>query len=426
MTNVQLLRAAWVVPVEGPSIADGVVAIEGGRIAWVGAWSKRPRQFRDLPESQQQHYDNAALLPGFVNAHSHVVFHYQRGLKDGTPMVDWLQQGVVRLDWSDSARNYAACVAGFREGLRAGFTTWGDNHFLLAPMQAAHETGIRATCFLEIFGVMGELEREAASLQRRLDEAASMSTDKVRAAISPHAVYTVPPALLDRCARFSREQGYLLSMHLAESPEERQFLNSTKGKLRQFIGREGSRRIPPVPGSFTDYLRQHGLLHERTLLIHGVQLEPAELAQIAKHRATLVHCPVSNARLRCGIAPIEAALKVKVPLALGTDGIASGERHDPFETMRLALLLQEALHPDGRCTTAASVFQAATLGGARALHRDQDIGSLVAGKEADMVLLELPQTPMHPSRSIEEEIVYGGERSRVRGVWIAGERVVTS
>lgn len=422
--QLTLHRADWVVPVSHPAIADGAVAVRDGRIAWVGPWAKRPRPYRDLaPESTVSH-GASALLPGFVNPHSHVVFHYHRGLRDGLAMVDWLQSGVVKVDWSDAERNEAACIAGFREGLQAGITTWGDNHFLLAPMRAALEVGVRAICFLEIFGVMGNLDHEEASLRRRLAEAQELTTPRVRAGISPHAIYTVPPPLLSFCAQLSREEGYLLSVHVAESADERVFLNTRGGRLRKFIGRTGRQLIPPVDGSFTAYLQAHGVLTERTLLIHGVHLDVRELKDLAKSRSTLVHCPMSNARLRCGIAPVEVALRAGVRLALGTDGVASGERHDPFETMRLALLLQEATQPATGRTTAAAMLRAATLGGAEALHQEGEIGSLSAGKSADLVALRLPGTPMHPHRSIEDEIVYGGERSRVTSVWIDGVRRV--
>lgn len=424
MPDLHAHRAAWVVPVEGVPVREGVLITAGPLIAWVGPWDQRPAQYHQLAPEQITDHGYTAILPGFVNPHSHVVFHHQRGLRDGAPFMEWMTEGVIRQDWSDHAANAAACEAGFREGLAAGITTWGDNHFLLAPLAAAATVGVRALCFLELFGVLGGIPKEQASLDRRLDEAQALLTDRLRIGISPHAIYTVPPPLLDHCARRSAEEGYLLSMHLAETADERTFLTTPSGALRDWIGPKSLDTIPPFAGSFTDYLRQHRLLTDRLLVIHGVHLTPAELRDLAGAGAHLVHCPMSNARLRCGIAPVEETLRAGMNLALGTDSIASGERHDPWATMRLALLLHEASEPQRGLTDAARILEAATLGGARALHWEDEVGSLKAGKRADFVVCGLPEVPSHAARGIEAELVYSGERTRVRSVWMDATQVV--
>ncbi|HYE77752.1 MAG TPA: amidohydrolase family protein [bacterium] len=420
---ITLHCARWVLPIDRPAIPHGAVAIDGRMIAWVGSFAKRPRAYRALPVEQVIDHGHAALMPGFVNAHSHVLLHEARGLMDGVGFWEWLGGAIVTLDLKDPSANREACLAGFREGLAAGITCWGDNHFRLEPFQAAMELGIKATCFLEIFGIRGDVDRQRDELLAKLAQARAESNGDVVAGISPHAPYTVPPPLLELAGRLSRDEGYLLSTHLAETKEEVEFLRSPRGPVRKLMGRHSRTLIPPTDLPGTRYLKRHGCLTDRTLVVHGVHLTPPELRDLARSGATLVHCPVSNSRLRCGIAPIEEAAATGVRLALGTDSAASGERHDPFLAMGLALHLQQSLHPSG-VLDAVRLLQAATLDGARALHRDRELGSLTAGKRADLVALALLEPRRLSRRTVEEEIVYGAERSWVRGVWVDGVRRV--
>ncbi|MEO7993707.1 MAG: amidohydrolase family protein [bacterium] len=423
MTSTTLHRAQWALPIETPPLSDGAVAVEGDRIAWVGPWSKRPRKYRDLPAKQLIDHGHAAITPGFVNPHSHVILHYARGTADHAGFLDWFREGIITLDMGDPERNRAACRDGYLEGLNAGITCWGDNHFRLEPFEVALELGIRATCFLEVFGIRGDADKQLTDLRAKIAEGRAHETEAVRLAFSPHAPYTVPPGLLRAIGEESRASGRPLSIHLAESREEREYMTSTRGAMRRLFGRQTVKLIPPITTSLTRYLKDHHCLTERTLVIHGVHLTPDELTDCARAKATLVHCPVSNSRLRCGVAPIEDALRRKVRLAIGTDSVASGERHDPFLAMQLAYHLQQATHSEPVRLTPAALLQAATLGGAIALGRGDQLGSLAAGKAADLVILALPP-PAHPHRTVEESIVLAGERSWVREVWIGGARRV--
>jgi 5-methylthioadenosine/S-adenosylhomocysteine deaminase len=171
-------------------------------------------------------------------------------------------------------------------------------------------------------------------------------------------------------------------------------------------------------------LERLGLVSERLIAVHAVHLDDAEIALLAERGASIAHCPASNLKLGSGIAPIARASAAGINLAFGTDGAASNNRVDMLSELRLAALLAKGGAGDASVLAAATALEAATLGGARALGLQHRIGSLEAGKEADVVAFDLSPPETQPLYDVVSHLVYSAGREQVSDVWVAGRRVV--
>jgi 5-methylthioadenosine/S-adenosylhomocysteine deaminase len=224
--------------------------------------------------------------------------------------------------------------------------------------------------------------------------------------LAPHAPYTVSDATLQRIAMLADELDLPIHTHVHETDDE----------VRRSIAQYGCRPLAR--------LDRLGLVSERLIAVHAVHLDDAELALLAERGAAIAHCPASNLKLGSGIAPIADALAAGVNLAIGTDGAASNNRVDMLSELRLAALLAKGGAADASVLPAAAVLEAATLGGAQALGLRGRIGSIEAGKEADLVAFDLSHPETQPLYDVISHLVYSAGREQVSDVWVAGQRVV--
>jgi 5-methylthioadenosine/S-adenosylhomocysteine deaminase len=372
----QALSAGWVVPVDGPPLEDAYVAWEDGVIVEIG----RGRADR--------HHDGAILLPGIVNAHSHLEYAVYAGFGDGRPFGDWLATHIARKRRLDPAAMTAIARLGAAESLAAGITTTADYSFSGAAAAAANELGLRAIVYLEVFGAdPGEAERRFAELRAGVTE-----TELVRIGISPHAPYTCSVDTY----RFCLSLGIPVGTHLAESDGENEWLEHGSGPLA------AARDVLVAPTGARAVATLAPLLGPSLLSAHGVALTDDEVELLARADVPIAHCPRSNALLGCGIAPLTALRGAGVRVGLGTDSPASTPSFDPWDEMRAAVSAARARErrPDALDATAA--LHLATLGSAAALGIDVEIGSLTPGKRADMTVVSVAGSPYHP---IEDPIV---------------------
>lgn len=375
-------HARWVVPVSAPSIRDGTVVVAEGRIAFVG-----PRA--DAPAGDDRDLGDAILLPGLVNAHTHLELTAFRGLLDGLPFREW----IVRLQGAKTAvmtreRYLDSARLGAAEGVRAGITTFADTCDSGVALEAMRDAGVRGIMYQEVFSPSADPARvaeAAAGLRAKLDALEPFADDLRHLGISPHAPYTVSDPLFALAARSGRP----LAVHVAESEAETRFVRDAAGPFADGLRARGI-DVAPRGRTPVELLDRLGILAERPLLIHCVRVDDADRSAIARAGAGVAHCPISNGRLGHGIAPVLELLDAGVAVGLGSDSMASNDRMHLLEEMRAAVVGQRAraLHHDALSPRRA--LELATLGGARALGLDARIGSLEPGKDADLAAFALP------------------------------------
>ena len=399
---MRTVSADWVVPVEGTPIADGAVAIaDDGTIAAVAPAS-------ELGEGTR--YDGCVIVPGFVNAHSHIEYAVYAGFGDGLPFVPWIGMHIQRkaaLDFDDMV---AIATVGAHECLRSGITTIGDCSFSGAAVAAASATGLRAIVYLEVFSSDGPaLERFHAS--RELVEAAF--SERVLLGVSPHAPYTCTVETYRACA----ELGLPQATHFAESAAEREWLVHGGGDwspLAEFL-------VPPPGETGIRLLAAEGLLGPSLMAAHCVHADAGEIALLAEHGVGVAHCPRSNGYLGCGVAPVAELLEAGVSVSIATDSPASTPSLDLFEEIRTAIVGARARSGRPDALPAATALELATLGGARVLGLDDRIGSLAPGKQADLAVISLENSAFDPMEDPVTAAVLGGSPDRVTATLVAGE-----
>jgi 5-methylthioadenosine/S-adenosylhomocysteine deaminase len=400
---VRTLSADWVVPVQGDPILDGAVTIgDDGRIAAVG---------RSAELGEGEAFPGAVILPGFVNAHSHLEYAVYAGFGDGLSFGPWIALHVERKQRLELADMEAIARLGALECLRSGITTVGDCSFSGAAATACADLGLRAIVYLEVFG------RDAGPLRERFEPTreriAGALSDRVRLGISPHAPYTCSLDLYRACA----ELGLPVATHLAESEAETEFLRSGTGSWQAFA----DLLVPPPGETGIRALAEEGLLGPHVLAAHCVQADAEEIELLAAHDVAVAHCPRSNAILGCGVAPLTALREAGVRVSVATDSPASTPSFDMFDELRAAVGAARARERRPDALTAADALELATLGGARALGMDGDTGSIAVGKWADLTVLSLADTSFVPWEDPVTATVLGGSPDRVVATLVSGE-----
>ena len=379
--------ARWVLPISSPPVEHGAVIVEGARIVAVGPAATLADQIANARAVQLGH---AVLMPGLVNAHTHLELTAMRGFLEGLDFREWLRVLTqARRDCMDADAALDACRFGVLEGLRYGVTTFADTTESGQPILAMRDLGVRGVGYVEVFGPDPAQRPEAmAGLQRAVNALRRDDTALVRTGVSPHAPYTVSAPLFRDVAQWARHEQLPIAVHIAESVADTAFVREGTGP---FADRLRARNIPVAPQARSPIALLHdtGVLAAQPLLIHAIQADDEDLARVADHGATIVHCPISNAKLGHGIAPLDRMLAVGIPTGLGSDSVASNDRMDLLTEARQATLFHalRAGAPDS--LSAHDALRLATLGGARALGLDARIGSLEVGKDADLAAFSL-------------------------------------
>jgi cytosine/adenosine deaminase-related metal-dependent hydrolase len=399
---VRILSADWVLPIEGEPIERGAVAIEGGRIAAVGTAT-------ELGEGER--FPEAAIVPGFVNAHTHLEYAVYAGFGDGLSFGPWISTHVERKRRLDRADMEAIARLGAAECLRSGITTVGDLAFSGASAHACAELGLRAIVYLEVFGA------EAADALRQFEEkreyVAAVLSERVWLGVSPHAPYTCSTEVYAACAGLDLP----VATHLNESGDELDWLLRGHGPWQPF----GEMLVEPDGQSGIRRLASAGLLDDGMVAAHCVKVDDEEIELLSRHGVAVAHCPRSNALLGCGIAPLEALQGAGLRVGIGTDGISSVPSHDFFEELRTVIALARARDERADSLSASEALELATLGGARALGLEGEIGSLVPGKRADVAIVSLAGSPYLPWEDPAGAVIFGGAPERVLATLVDGE-----
>jgi 5-methylthioadenosine/S-adenosylhomocysteine deaminase len=404
----------WVCPVSSPPIRNGRLAVENGRI-------------HPLPSGEGGEvvrFPGCAIIPGFVNAHSHLELTILRGFLDDLPFADWIPRLTnAKYNVLSRADMLVSAQLGAVEMLRAGVTCLGEVMDLGTAWQAMRESGLRGVAYQEVFGPAEGQEDEAFhGLREKVEGYRKEQTETLRIGVSPHAPYTVSAKLYRRVNEYAEREHLRLTTHIAESVEEGMFVRWGGGVLAERLAQRGISFEPPgcSPLRYIDGL---GLLRPLTLLVHAVDLEDEDFPLLQEKRPALVHCPKSNAKLAHGIAQVAKIRETGITLGLGTDSVASNNVVDMFEEMRAAVFQQRARTQELHSLDAQSVFRMATLGGAECLGLAEHLGSLDVGKHADFVVIDLNDPAVQPVHDPIESMVYSASRHNVRATYVAGREI---
>ncbi|MBS3936673.1 MAG: TRZ/ATZ family hydrolase [Sulfuritalea sp.] len=403
----QIIDARWVVPVEPANVVleNHSLAIHAGRIVALLPTATALELF--MPRRRLALTDHL-LLPGLVNLHTHAAMTLLRGYADDMPLMRWLQERI----WPAESRHVSpdfvrdGTLLACWEMLRGGITCFNDMYFFPeAAAAAALQSGMRAALGVTVFEFPSAYGSDAEDyLAKGLATRDTLRAEPlISFCLAPHAPYTVADRTFERIALLADQLDLPVHIHVHETEDE------IAGSLKE----HGVRPL--------ERLRRLGLLGPGMIAVHAVHLNDAETELLASQGCHVAHCPTSNMKLASGLAPVGKLLAQGVRVGLGSDGAASNNRLDLLREMRHAALLAKLGSGDPACLPAHQALHMATLGGARALGLDPEIGSLKPGKAADLFALRLTDWELQPGYDVISQTVYAAGREQVTHVWVAGK-----
>ncbi|MGH7628466.1 MAG: amidohydrolase family protein [Gemmatimonadales bacterium] len=401
------LSAGWVLPVAAPPIEDGAVLVgPDGFIERVGPDSEVPRP----PGVQTVEAPDAAVIPGLVNTHTHLELTGFDGLVPDDDFVAWITRLRALKERQPPDVYLAAAKRGLLDCWASGVTTIADTGDRGVVARAIAELGGAGIAYQEVFGPHPDQCAESLDeLRRSVEAVRHYASGRVRLGVSPHAPYTVSAPLYHAVGRWARAEGLPIALHLAESVAEADLLRSATGPFADAWQRRG---IPlPGPGrSPVQLVADQDLLGPDTLCIHAVQVDAPDLDRIARTGAAVAHCPRANRRHGHGAAPLAQLIAAGIRVGLGTDSVASVTPLDLFAEARAAQALAGL--------DAGTALALGTVGGARALGLEREIGTLTAGKWADIVVIDLGPAGADPAAR-----ALAAGRAGVRATFLGGREV---
>ena len=387
---------------------DLAVAVDDGRIVAILPEREATESFSPVARHDRPGH---VLLPGLVNAHCHAGMTLLRGYGEGLPLERWLSERIWPAEGRWVSREFVAdgTRLGIAEMLRGGVTCFSDMYYFPDVVgEAALECGIRA--------VLGMIALDAptpwaATPEEYIHKGLAVhdrfkGEPLITTTFAPHAPYTVGDATLRRIRQLADELDVPVHTHLHETVSE----------VADAVAATGRRPL--------ERLAELGLVTPALIGVHATQLTDADIACLAESGASIVHCPRSNMKLASGGCRVAALRSAGVNVALGTDSAASNNRLDMWSELQQAALLANHVAQSATALSAAAAIEMATIDGARALNRADEIGSLVPGKAADLVCVRLEDLAHEPVLDPLAALVYSAARTDVTDVWVAGEHLV--
>lgn len=391
-------------------IENGAIAVRGERIVGVGDAAelrKRYEAAQDIPAAAK------IILPGLVNTHNHAPMVLFRGIADDMALMEWLQKYIFPAEAKNVNAEFVtwgttlACL----EMIQSGTTTYADMYYFEDQVaEATARAGMR--------GVLGETILEFPAPDHKNPKEALAYTEKfigrwkgkplITPAVAPHAPYTNSAETLKSCKALADKYGVPLIIHVSE----------TRDEVKQIRQKYGT--------TSTQWLERLGVLGPNVVFNHGVWLSERDLEIIKRRGVSVTHNPESNMKLASGTAPVLRMLALGIRVGLGTDGAASNNDLDMFEAMDFAAKLHKLSSMNPSVLPAEKVLEMATMGGARVLGLDREIGSLEIGKKADMILVDPGSAHASPFYHVYSHLVYALKGADVKTSIINGKVVMSN
>lgn len=400
------INARWLLPIEprGVVLDHHAVIVQGTHIIAMLPQDQADVAFRARETVDLPHH---VVMPGLINMHGHAAMSLFRGMADDLPLMTWLNDHIWPAEGRFVSEQFIAdgTQLAMAEMIRTGTTTFSDMYFFPdIAAQVAHDAGMRAQiCFplLDFPTPWGSGPDEYLNKGEAFIKAWK-DNDYVMPAIGPHAPYTVSDGPLAQAAALSEKTGARIQIHLHE----------TEFEIAEALEKRGQRP--------TERLRNLGMLGTSTQCVHMTQVDESDLTLLSESGAHVIHCPESNLKLASGFCPAQAMLDRGINVAIGTDGAASNNDLDLFGELRTAAMIAKAVAGDATALSAHRALEMATLNGARALGRDHELGSLVPGKRADIIAVDLSDPFLQPIYDPSSQLVYSNHGRAVSHSWING------
>lgn len=405
-----LIHAKWLITCEDKNqiLENHALVIKDGKIHAIIA-SEDAKQHYEA--KHVEYYNTHAVMPGFINAHTHVGMNLFKGLADDLPLMTWLTEHIwpAERQWVSDEFVYDASMLAMAEMIRCGTTTFNDMYFFLqATAKAAITAGLRAHIGITVIDFPTAW---AANVDEYFAKGLAFYEEyknhpRITATLAPQGTYTVKLKELEKIKTLSDQYNLRVNIHSQEAPSD------VEGAIKL----NGMRPL--------ECLDKVGLVNDRLMAIHMTQLNDWDMALLAEKKPHIVHCPESNMKLASGICPIDKLGKMGVNVALGTDGAASNNDLDMLSEMRSAAFLAKLSTLNPEALPAAAALKLATLQGARALGIEKQTGSLTVGKDADFIAVQLDAIETQPLYHPEAHIVYAAGRDQISDVWAAGKQLL--
>lgn len=405
-----LIDARWVLPIEPANqiLENHSVVIDQGKIVAILPNEAAHQQYQANHHLTRSEH---VVMPGLINTHTHAAMSLLRGVADDLPLMTWLQEHIWPAEQAHVDEQFVrdGSNLAIAEMLRGGTTCFNDMYFFPEVTAAcAREAGIRAVVGLLMIdfptawgsGPDEYLEKGLALHDHY------RNSPLIHTTLAPHAPYTVSDEPLQKLEVLAAELDLPIHMHIHETAFE----------VEDATQQQGARPL--------HRLEQLGLLTPRLAAVHMTQLTDDEIALLAERNVSVVHCPESNLKLASGFCPVHQLMKAGVNVALGTDGAASNNDLDLFGEMRTAALLAKGVTQDATALNAHQALQMATLNGARALGLDQITGSLLPGKAADLIAIDLSALESQPCYDVASHLAYATGRHQVSDAWVNGNHLL--
>ena len=399
-----LIHRCIILPMNGKTfIEDGALAVKNDKIIFIG----KSTSATSIRAETKINAKGKVAIPGLINCHTHVPMTLFRGIAEDQPLDIWLKETIWPLEAKLKSEDvHAGALLGCLEMIKSGTTCFADMYFHEEKVaNAVKESGLR--------GVLAEgiIEAENKALDKRMFDRSvnfaksfrGYANGRTSTMLGPHAVYSCSAKLLMEISDKASELKVGVHLHLAES----------KRMFRKFEKKYGSSEV--------EFLDRIGFLRGRVLAAHCIDLSKKDMRILSKRGVNVVHIPVANMKLGSGTAKIKDLTNLGVNVCLGTDGPASNNTLDMFETMKVAALLQKLTYMDPSVLPAHETLKMATVNGAKALGLDKNIGSLEVGKKADLILIDLLKPHLKPLHNIYASIVYAAHGSDVDTVIVDGK-----
>jgi len=369
---------------EAPFVGD--LLIEGQRISAIG-----PDLQLEHPADEVIDAKGLVAMPGLINAHNHASMSLLRAFSDDLKLMDWLDKKMLPAEARMTSEDvYWGTMLGTAEMIASGTTSFADMYVHMDQVaQAVVDSGMRASLTRGVVFLQDDGGKRMTEALHLINTWTGAGEGRITTMLGPHAPYTCPPQPLSEIISLARSRQIPLHIHLAETREE-------VVKIRE--------RYSQTP---TEYLHELGMFEDNhVLLAHAVHLDAADVRLLSGMRGGVAHNPVSNLKLGCGIAPVREMQELGITVGLGTDGAGSATTLDMFAEIKAATWLQKLHHGDPTLLPASQVLRMATIESAKLLQIDHEVGTLEAGKKADLILLNLDKPHLQPVHDLFALIAY--------------------
>lgn len=422
---MKILTAQYVLPISAELIENGAIAFEKDKIIAVGTIKEITERF---PEAETENFGESVILPGFVNCHSHLEITAMRGFLDefDADFSSWLLTlNKVRGERLTDEDVQIAAILGAIEGAHAGVTCFGDiGRFGKNGFEALKIVGLRGVVFqeTEFSPDNNTAENDFEKLKEKFFQLKEAETNLVKVGLSPHSPYTVGAKLFERIAEYAVENDVKITIHAAESAEESELMENGTGFFAGIYQKYGYEWKNPRCTSI-EFLAKRGVLQAKPLLAHCVKVSDSDIELIKNSDSCIAHCPKSNAKFGHGIAPFEKFLDKQISIGFGSDSMASNNTCDILEEARFATLFARNLPERNRFLNAREIIETATLGGAKSLGLEKEIGTLEAGKQADFAIISLENIAQQPIHDVYTALLFTSNARDIRLTIVAGDEI---